>query len=366
MNEIKIISEAGFLIPLEDLSKEAVSAAQARCLYRFYKDSMCAKCEYLEDRHSENCGSCEAFVGARQMVKKVVFKGKEHLSIPRGRRQLAINVARKDDKNRTIRIVSGHKAKEVSRPIRLLKSVQVREYQAEAIEAAVTKRRGILKSPPRSGKTLMGAAIICKVGKKAIILASQREWLVQFKETFYGSTTQEGFTNARPGQVDFARTYEDFQKTDVCLCTFSQFMSEKGKAMLARIRDLFEVVVVDEVHKSPALASSRVLSGFNSRYCIGLSGTPQRKCLHPDTPILCGDGSLKEIRSLRDGDLVQSPDGYSEEITGWFSKPFVGQLIRLETMAGRSLEVTPDHMLMTQRGWVRAEDLTCEDSLVGI
>jgi superfamily II DNA or RNA helicase len=123
----------------------------------------------------------------------------------------------------------------------------------------------------------MGAAIVCEIGKKAIILASQREWLVQFKETFYGSKTQPGFTNAKPGQVDFARTYEDFQKTDVCLCTFSQFMSEKGKALLTRIRDIAEVVVVDEVHKSPALASSRVLSGFNSRYMIGLSGTPERK-----------------------------------------------------------------------------------------
>lgn len=278
VQEIKIYSEAGYLIPLEVLSKETVESAQKKCLYRFYKEAVCAKCEWLEDRHSENCASCPAFVGARQTVKKVVYKNKEFLSIPRGRKSLAVNVAMKDNPKSELRIVSTSKdVSDMSEPMSLKPEAELRVYQEEAVAACFKHRRGIIKSPPRSGKTLIGTAFICKVGKKALILASQREWLVQFKETFYGSKTQVGFTDAKPGKVDFARNYEDFLKLDVCLCTFAQFMSAKGKSLLERIRSLFGVIMVDECHKTPALATSKVLSAFNAKYAIGLSGTPKRK-----------------------------------------------------------------------------------------
>lgn len=276
MKTLEIINEAGYLIPLTELDKERVERAQANHLIRIYQENQCKKCPYLEDRHSENCDNCEAFVGARQTCKKVVYKGKEFLSIPRGRRDYLEKLAQVLPHDE-IRIKNSYKKHPMGRPISLLPTTKLRDYQVEAKDAAIRRKRGIIKSPPRSGKTLIGTAMICEIGQKAIIMAHQREWLVQFRETFLGSGTQQGFTDAKPSQIGFARKLEDFDKFDVCLCTFSQFFSEKGKATLAAIRDKFAVVLIDEVHGTPALASSRCLSQFSAKWVIGLSGTPARK-----------------------------------------------------------------------------------------
>jgi superfamily II DNA or RNA helicase len=273
---IKVISEAGFLLPMKSLPAELVQDALKKFHHRFYQENKCSKCPYLEDRHGDNCENCSGFVGARMTAKKVLYKNEEHLSIPRGNRAYATRLASKVDSE--VKVVSAHKKnQEMSRRIRLLSTVTLKDYQEEAIDACLEQRRGIIKSPPRSGKTLIGAEFACRTGLKTIIIAHQREWLLQFKETFYGSGTQQGFFKVRPGQVDLARKLEDFEKLDVCLCTFSQFMSDKGKATLAHIRNMFGVVIIDECHKSPALATSRVLAQFNAKYVIGLSGTPARK-----------------------------------------------------------------------------------------
>lgn len=274
--ELTIINESGYLLPLAELPKEMVERAQKDHLIRIYQEKKCKKCPYLEDRHSENCDNCEGFIGARQTVKKVVYRGKDYLSIPRGRRSY---MERMLDRlpHESARIKSAFKEQPMSRRIKMTSEQPMRDYQIEAVEIAFKKRRGIIKSPPRSGKTVMGTALICKIGQKAMILAHQREWLVQFRETFLGSRTQQGFTNALPTQIGFARKLEDFDKFDVVLCTFSQFFSDNGKAILEKIRDRFPVVVVDECHGVPALATSRVMGKLAPKWCIGLSGTPARK-----------------------------------------------------------------------------------------
>jgi superfamily II DNA or RNA helicase len=55
------------------------------------------------------------------------------------------------------------------------------------------------------------------------------------------------------------------------------FYSEKGEKLLAKLRDMFEVVILDEVHTSAADKYVRIVSKLNFRYGFGLSGTPARK-----------------------------------------------------------------------------------------
>lgn len=273
---LEILSESGYLIPIQEIPKSLMERAQKDHLIRIYQDKKCAKCPYLEDRHSENCDNCEGFIGARQTAKKVVYKGNDYFSLPRGQRAYLNRLLQRFPHDE-IRIKSTHRERLLSRPIAILEETPLRGWQVEAIEVAYKKRRGIIKAPPRSGKTVFGAGLVCKIGQKTLILAHQREWLVQFRETFVGSRTQDKFTDADETQVGFARNLEDFKKYDICLCTFSQFFSDKGKAILAKIRTMFPVVLIDEVHGAPALASSRVLSQLAPKWCIGLSGTPARK-----------------------------------------------------------------------------------------
>jgi superfamily II DNA or RNA helicase len=70
---------------------------------------------------------------------------------------------------------------------------------------------------------------------------------------------------------------EDFEKYDVCLVTVQTFHNERGQKLLKKIRDMFTVLVVDEVHMSAAQKYASAVAKLNTRYRIGLSGTPSRK-----------------------------------------------------------------------------------------
>lgn len=360
MKTLEIINEAGYLIPLKELDKERVTRAEKNHLIRIYNENQCKKCPYLEDRHSENCDNCASFIGARQTCKKVVYKNKEYLSIPRGRRDYIEKLAQVLPHDQ-IKIKSSYRDLPMSRRIKLLPTTNLRDYQVAAKDIAIKKKRGIIKSPPRSGKTLIGTAIICEIGQKAIIIAHQREWLVQFRETFLGSRTQEGFTNARESQIGFAKTLADFDKYDVCLCTFSQFFSEKGKSILAAIRKKFAVVLIDEVHGTPALATSRCLSQFSAKWVIGLSGTPERKCFLGDTLVSTPEGD-RPISSLQDGDSILSPKGGADSVRAPFSRR-TQEIVELVTVSGKILRGVPGSLVKTQRGWVPIEDITSQDSV---
>jgi superfamily II DNA or RNA helicase len=108
-------------------------------------------------------------------------------------------------------------------------------------------------------------------------MAAQREWLDGFYETFCGSETQKPLTNAKKRQVGFAKTLEDFEKYDVCLVTVQTFHNARGQKLLKKIRDMFTVLICDEVHMSAANKYASAVSKLNTRYRIGLSGTPARK-----------------------------------------------------------------------------------------
>lgn len=128
-----------------------------------------------------------------------------------------------------------------------------------------------------SHNTVMLTAIICRLGVKSLIIASQRDWLVGFYETFVGSPTQQGFTNIDKSRIGFCKKLEDFKKYDVCLATVQTFHSDKGQKLLRLLRDTFELVGIDEVHTSSANKYIQEISLFNCNYKIGLTGTPGRK-----------------------------------------------------------------------------------------
>ncbi len=125
--------------------------------------------------------------------------------------------------------------------------------------------------------TVIFSAACCKIGKKTMILASQREWLIGFRETFIGSKTQPALSNCKPSQIGFARKYEDFLKYDICLVTVQTFYSEAGQKLLQKIKSMFHMVGVDEIHTGAAPKYAKVLSELNCERKIGLSGTPNRK-----------------------------------------------------------------------------------------
>lgn len=274
---ISVYKDSGYLINTKHLSEEDIDEASRRFSYMFYDDGACSKCEFLEDRHSENCDNCASFLGRRQLAKVVERGDQTLLSLPFGA-TAKVRSFLKDLKRPYIGVDRHPKPKPFSRPIVYKhKKLPLKTFQQEAVNTLLEKKKGLVEAPPRSGKTVIGAAFICEVGCKTLIIASQREWLNQFQETFLGSSTSPRFTTARSHQIAFCKTYEEFEETDICLATPQQFMNERGRKLLERIKNLFTVIMLDEAHLSPALQTSRVLAAFNAPYRVGLTATPARK-----------------------------------------------------------------------------------------
>ena len=94
-------------------------------------------------------------------------------------------------------------------------------------------------------------------------------------------------------------------------------------------------------------------------------------CLSGDTRILMIDGTTKELRHLRMGDLVY---GTARELDGrrrlvrtkvvahWQT---VKRAFRVTLADRRSIVASPEHRLLSQRGWQEVRDLVAGDALFG-
>lgn len=124
-----------------------------------------------------------------------------------------------------------------------------------------------------------------------------------------------------------------------------------------------DMALVHNCHGAPALASSKVLSSLAPKWCLGLSGTPERKCFHPSTLVETLSGPT-DIPLVYDGTVIHSPLGGTDVVDASFSRMYSGEMIRLQTEGGKHLMVTPDHLILTSVGWVEAQHLTEEHSVL--
>lgn len=268
---MRVFVREAFLVPMKYVSPEKLEEAYEKNTFQFFNESACEKCPYFEDRPCETCEECPNNLG-KVRVAKIVSKGdSSYLSLPignkKGVRELFLGKELEFvDKNPKIPMKS--------KPKFLGKLF---DYQRPAVVDLITKRYGVLKSKARSGKTVMAAAAICELRQKTLIIASQRDWLDNFMETFVGSKTQKALTDIPKNRIGFAKTLEDFKKFDIALTTSQAFISPKGQQLLKKIKGMFSVVFCDEVHRGNASHFAKVIASLAAYRKIGLSATPQRK-----------------------------------------------------------------------------------------
>jgi len=87
------------------------------------------------------------------------------------------------------------------------------------------------------------------------------------------------------------------------------------------------------------------------------------RCLPASSKILLADGTEKSIKDVQVGDLVISYDGTKPSVMPVDGKEFNGpkETLRLELVSGHALECSTNHRFLTQRGLVRADELTNDD-----
>jgi len=274
VSQIQVTKREGVYIPIKKLEPELRDKIKEKLDFKFYDEKACKGCEWRPERHCDICDTCPAFKGQYKMATQLKLGPNEnrYLRVPVGSFPVIEHMLENRGHEITIRDKSPKKR---IAPIKFTGTY--RTGQAEAVKAMIQKRRGVLKAPPRSGKTVSGTAVICKLSRKTLIIAGQREWLNGFIETFIGSKRQKKMTDIDPKRIKLCKTFEDFETHDICLCTPNTFYSDKGQKLLARIRDMFEVIFIDEVHMGAADKYIQILARLNSRWMIGLSGTPSRK-----------------------------------------------------------------------------------------
>ncbi len=148
------------------------------------------------------------------------------------------------------------------------KNIEIRDYQREAINHALTSRKSLLISPTASGKSLIIYTILRYLKKQTLIIVPTTSLVEQMYNDF----------------IDYAKNdkwYADLQchriysgqpkqtKLPIVISTWQSLVNEK-KSFFNR----FEVVIGDEAHGFKAKSLTSIMTKLvNAKYRIGTTGT---------------------------------------------------------------------------------------------
>ncbi len=121
--------------------------------------------------------------------------------------------------------------------------------------------------------------------------------------------------------------------------------------------------------KTPTFGEMMIASAQHSGGTApGRGFTPSflHMCLAPKTPILAGNGSIVPACELTAGSSVLTHTGRQAKVTVVSCGPpsaanGSGRSIKIRPWLGHDIELTPNHPVFTQRGWVPAGELTLAD-----
>jgi superfamily II DNA or RNA helicase len=158
------------------------------------------------------------------------------------------------------------------------KPIEIRDYQIEAVQTALSKERTLLLSPTASGKsfiiyTIMRWHLLAK--RKCIIIVPTTSLVEQLYADF------EDYSSANKWNVDghCQKLYSGFTKdfTKDVLITTWQSVYLQPKAWFRQ----FDVIFGDEAHQFKAKSLTTVMEKMdNIRYRIGTTGTLDNKKVH--------------------------------------------------------------------------------------
>lgn len=137
----------------------------------------------------------------------------------------------------------------------------LRPSQQEAVD--LLDDNGLANAPVGFGKTLIGLGVVSRLKQKTLIITTTTTirdmWVGEIKKFF-------GFT---PGIVGGGKMNIEPPIVVGNIQTVRNRLTE--------LSDKFGIIIVDEVHRSPAKTFTEALNSFRARYKIGLSGTLERK-----------------------------------------------------------------------------------------
>ena len=207
-----------------------------------------------------------------------------------------------------------------NKPVNYNADIKLYDYQENAVNALIRANGGILQSKAGSGKTRMGIATICRMGLKTLWLTHTNELLNQSYNAAAEFIDKKLLGKITAGKIQIADGI-----------TFATVQT-LSKADLNALRYEWDMIVVDE-------------------------------CFSCDTLISTIDG-YKKIKDIECGDMVLS---YNHDTCKAEYKPVIYKfckgaesVLTVTTEFGKMV-LTGNHPVYTQRGYIKAEELTNGD-----
>lgn len=293
---VKVIADSKYWIRKRDIGNlKQVKEFTSRYERHIFREQICARCPNLEYRYNEVCEKCtlgghEAFL---KLWQEKTIKNKEYIGIPSGWHERIERLL-----NKPITIVDKRANVPFSVPIRFTGRLYAGELdpdgrprpnQVQVVQDFMVRKSGIIKVPPRGGKTVMSMNVMCQLAQKTLIIAHQKELLLQFYKTIMGSKEDKRppMTNVPYLQKKHGKTFckiiekiSDLKNEDlqIVLINYQKLIRKEGPARVkALINGNYGLVIVDEVHRSGALEFSKFLNSLDTKYKMGLSATVARK-----------------------------------------------------------------------------------------
>lgn len=90
-------------------------------------------------------------------------------------------------------------------------------------------------------------------------------------------------------------------------------------------------------------------------------------CFNGSALVMMSDGTEKQIKDIVVGEKVITPFGNVKNVINTIKKPYDGNMIKIFSGFGRTLECTPDHLLMKYDSgnfeWVASDNITVNNTL---
>ena len=219
------------------------------------------KLEILNPKWVENERMGRWNRGTPQVLRFYDKVGHTGLWIPRGYMRQLILLCRKNDLKYKINDQRRRLA-----PVDFLFNGKLRPFQQVAVDRMLGKDFGTLSSATGSGKTIMALYMIAQRRQPTLIVVHTKDLAVQWAqriEKFLGIQAQKvGIIGGGKKQLGEQMSIALVQSLYKCV---------------EEVAGHFGFLVVDECHRCPSRTFTEAVTGFDSKYMLGLSATPWRR-----------------------------------------------------------------------------------------
>jgi superfamily II DNA or RNA helicase len=143
---------------------------------------------------------------------------------------------------------------------------QLKPFQQAAVDKMLAKDFGTLSSATGSGKTIMALYMIAQRRQPALVIVHTKDLATQWVqriETFLGIAAE------RVGMIGGGKNVLGREITIALVQSLYKCVED--------VAENIGFLVVDECHRCPSRTFTEAVTGFDSKYMLGLSATPWRR-----------------------------------------------------------------------------------------